>query len=64
MTVHRLQTQLANEIREYQREVYEKQQFLHDEDVRRQIDSLARLEIDRELDRQKFIERKQLEQHV
>ena len=61
---HRLHIQTANENLEYQKEIYDKYNMLRDQEIQAQIENLDRLKIERELDRQKFVEHKQIQQHV
>lgn len=61
---HRLHIQTANENLEYQKEIHDKYNMLRDQEIQAQIENLERLKIERELDRQKFVEHKQIQQHV
>ncbi|XP_055320232.1 trichohyalin-like [Sitodiplosis mosellana] len=61
---NRLHIQTANETLGYQQEIHNKYNMLREQEVRTQIENLDRLKIQRELDRQKFVEHKQIQQHV
>lgn len=60
----RLKLKLANETQKQQQEVRDKYEALRELEFRSQRDNLERMKIDRELDRQKMVERKQLQQHL
>lgn len=55
---------MANETYRYQQEIRDKYAMLHEEARREKMDQLQRTKIERELDRQKFVELKQMQQHL
>lgn len=59
----RLKSQVADESLNYQQEIQKKYQMLRELQLQSEVDALQRLKIDRELDRQKFVELKKLQQH-
>lgn len=60
----RLKIQLANEEREYFHEINEKYKMECEFEINEQCKNLERLRMERELDRQKYIEVKQLQQQM
>lgn len=60
----RLQDQLADEYTKYQREILHKQRMIRECEFRMQKQHLDKLQNERELERQKFVELKQLQQHL
>lgn len=61
---HRLKIQLANEEQNYYLEINEKYKMQRKLAINEQQMDLERLRIERELDRQKYIEIKQLQQQM
>lgn len=55
---------MANETHQYQVEIMDKCMMLRQQARRAEIDQLERMKIERELDRKKFIELKQMQQHL
>lgn len=60
----RLRIQLANEEREYFAEINEKYRMQREFEISEQCKSLERLRMEREMDRQKYIEMKRLQQQM
>lgn len=63
-STNRLKLQFDDEIYKYYREIKEKQAMLCDEEFNVQRMNLDRLKIDRETERQKYVELKRLQQHM
>lgn len=64
LSEHRLHTQIANETLRYQQEICEKYNLLREQELQAKKENLERMKIERELDRQKFVENKQIQQHM
>lgn len=60
----RLNIQLANEEQEYHHEIDEKYKMQRQFEINVEHKNLERLHMERDLDRQKYIEIKQLQQHL
>lgn len=61
---NRLKCKIDNEFHQYHQEVQDKNAFLREYEFHLQRENLEKLKIDRELDRQKYVEMKQLQQHL
>lgn len=61
---YRLKCKINNESHQFHQEVQNKYKFLREYEFNLQRENLEKMKIDRELDRQKYIEMKQLQQHL
>lgn len=60
----RLRTLLSMEEEYYARMLYEQEQRISTEEFRRNFENLEKMENDREMERQKFVEMKRRQQHL
>lgn len=64
MFLNRLKCKFDEEMSKYHQEIQDECEFHRKNQFKMRLENLEKMRIDRELDRQKFVEMKQLQQHL